>query len=103
MNDRVHGVVVLGVRRSTVDQFFGLGGNSTNGMATYGVGIVINTIVDEWITDGILIGGTLWNGNDIPNVVGATLGGVGYILLVGVVGFDDGTAIVAFSVAIDGI
>ena len=72
-------------------------------MATYGVGIVKNTIVDEGVTHGILIGGALWNGNDVSNVVGAALGGVGYILLVGVVGFDDGTAIVALGVAIDGI
>ena len=103
MNDRIHGIVILGVGRGAIDELLGLRGNATNGVATDGVGIVVDAIIDEGVTNGILIGGALWNCDYVANVVGTALWGVGYILLVGVIGFDNGTAIIALGVAVDGI
>ena len=103
MDNGVHGIVILGIGRCTIDQLLGLRRNATNGMTTNGVRIVVDAVVNERISNCILASRAFRDGNYVSNVVRAALGTIGEVLLIGIIGLDDGGTIVAFGVARDGV
>ena len=101
VEDRVDGVVVLGVGWQAVVQLLGLRADAADAVPEDGVGVVVGLGVDEGVARRVDVGGAGGDGEDVSDVVGAALGDVDEVLGVGLVRVDDGAAIVALLVARD--